>query len=296
MCTCGPGPFAFPRLSSALTLARASPMTTYSFHKVTCSVCGATSEQKFITSTNSVGAPDLDLRPAEMERSTMYCWLQECLNCGFVSDDLRKSEKGAKEVLSTPRYRDILLGSQSHAFLRRCLKRSLLDECLPNMSAAAERALWAAWAADDADDPMAASLRSKAADLFLTASSTLPANSIEPITMRARAVDILRRAGRCDEAVELADQIFSKADMDPMILNGRRIRASVGPVWRAVHAHDPGCDFGITAVRRVRLTIFTRVFEIKPDFSARAELAKWKAPRHDFDHLMEGLRKAGLEE
>jgi len=39
-----------------------------------------------------------------------------------------------------------------------------------------------------------------------------------------------------------------------------------------------------------------RMFEIKPDFSARAELAKWNAAPHDFQHLMEGLRKAGLDE
>ena len=39
-----------------------------------------------------------------------------------------------------------------------------------------------------------------------------------------------------------------------------------------------------------------RIFEIKPDFSARAELAKWNASPDDFDHLMDGLCKAGLDE
>ena len=128
-------------------------MTTYNSEQVTCSICGATGEQKVLASTNSLGPPDLDLRPPEMERSTMSCWLQECSSCGFVSSDLSEPEKGAKELLSTPQYRALLEGSASDAFIRRCLMRALLDESLTNTAVAAERSLWAAWAADDAGDP-----------------------------------------------------------------------------------------------------------------------------------------------
>jgi TolB-like protein/tetratricopeptide (TPR) repeat protein len=39
-----------------------------------------------------------------------------------------------------------------------------------------------------------------------------------------------------------------------------------------------------------------RIFELKPDFSARAELQKWNAAPADLEHLLEGLRKAGLDE
>lgn len=39
-----------------------------------------------------------------------------------------------------------------------------------------------------------------------------------------------------------------------------------------------------------------RLFAIKPDFSAVAELKKWNAEPKDFEHLMDGLRKAGLKE
>jgi len=38
------------------------------------------------------------------------------------------------------------------------------------------------------------------------------------------------------------------------------------------------------------------IFKLKPDFSAPAELRKWNAAPHDFAHILEGLRKAGLEE
>ncbi len=39
-----------------------------------------------------------------------------------------------------------------------------------------------------------------------------------------------------------------------------------------------------------------RIYELKPDFSAIYEFTKWNTEYWDFVHLMEGLRKAGLEE
>jgi TolB-like protein len=37
----------------------------------------------------------------------------------------------------------------------------------------------------------------------------------------------------------------------------------------------------------------TRILELKPDFSATAELRKWNAAPDDFEHIIAGLRKAG---
>ncbi|MCW5746547.1 MAG: winged helix-turn-helix domain-containing protein [Alphaproteobacteria bacterium] len=39
-----------------------------------------------------------------------------------------------------------------------------------------------------------------------------------------------------------------------------------------------------------------RIYDFKPDFSARAELRKWNAAAHDMEHILQGLRKAGLRE
>jgi hypothetical protein len=37
----------------------------------------------------------------------------------------------------------------------------------------------------------------------------------------------------------------------------------------------------------------SRIFEIKPNFSAHLELRKWNASPDDLDHLLQGLCKAG---
>jgi TolB-like protein len=39
-----------------------------------------------------------------------------------------------------------------------------------------------------------------------------------------------------------------------------------------------------------------RIFEVKPNFSARVELRKWNASPADFEHILDGLRSAGLRE
>ena len=39
-----------------------------------------------------------------------------------------------------------------------------------------------------------------------------------------------------------------------------------------------------------------KVFDVKPNFSARVELRKWNAAAADLEHILEGLRKAGLRE
>ncbi len=39
-----------------------------------------------------------------------------------------------------------------------------------------------------------------------------------------------------------------------------------------------------------------RIYDLKPGFDARAELQKWNAAPDDLEHLLEGLRKAGLRD
>ena len=72
-------------------------MTTIVPQEVKCSMCGSISKQQLIASTNTIiWAPDLDLRPAEMARSTMVYWIQECPDCGYVSVDISRKMRIAK--------------------------------------------------------------------------------------------------------------------------------------------------------------------------------------------------------
>ena len=50
-------------------------MTTLDERTSTCAICGGRSKQTVVASTNARGSPDLDLRPPEMQRSTMPYWV-----------------------------------------------------------------------------------------------------------------------------------------------------------------------------------------------------------------------------
>jgi ribosomal protein L32 len=204
-------------------------MTTYGTDHVTCSVCGTASEQKIVTSTNTFfGSPDLDLRPPEMQRSTMPAWLQECPNCGFISADLSQTERRAREIVASEGFAACERGVRAGTFAGRCLKRLFLDEQLGLTEKAAKHALWAAWAADDQQQlAVAAAYRSKASDLFLATATAKVCEPSEALVMKTRTVDVLRRAGRWEDAVKLADELLGTENLDERIRSvlafGRRL-------------------------------------------------------------------------
>jgi len=84
-------------------------MTTFDELPVTCAVCGTTSVHPILMSTNSFGSPDLDLRPAEMQRSTVWMWVQRCPQCGYCADSLDKAGDGADAVTASASYREQLV-------------------------------------------------------------------------------------------------------------------------------------------------------------------------------------------
>ena len=67
--------------------------------KITCPICENDFEIYLLASTNQMGAPDLDLRPPEMARSTMNTWTYECPHCSYVSADFDQTPEIKKEFL-----------------------------------------------------------------------------------------------------------------------------------------------------------------------------------------------------
>jgi hypothetical protein len=201
-------------------------MTTRLRITATCSQCGEDSEHIMIGSTSYFGRPDLDLRPPRLARSTIDCWVQECPHCRFVSPDIEEAEPGATEVMageawarilqdspplpSRPRGRVLSRDGLMNAFQRRVL----LDQHAGHHKTAAQRALHAAWAADDIEaQNLARDRRREAAALFesiLAADTGFTAEERPNIALVL--CDVLRRAGdwtaagvRCDELSSYGD-------------------------------------------------------------------------------------------
>jgi hypothetical protein len=123
--------------------------TTLGEEEKACAVCGKTSTQTVVNSTNRFGYPDLDLRPPEMMRSTMPYWVQTCPHCGYCSADIAVLVGEAKEVVLSLVYQNQLANSQFVELANKFLCEAMIYGNAERFPDAAWAYLHAAWACDD---------------------------------------------------------------------------------------------------------------------------------------------------
>lgn len=184
--------------------------------EVKCAVCGTSTTQHGLVSTNEFGSRDLDLRPAQMMRSTMHNWVQQCPNCGLCATSVDKVPAGTAELVRSTRYQALLRdATRMPQLARRFRAQSLMEEQVGDLVSAAHAALCAAWACDDARETDAAiDCRNRAIGLFLRA-----ADSDQPSTDGSErdgrnlvVIDLLRRTSRFDEARARCQLVLEAAD------------------------------------------------------------------------------------
>jgi len=184
-------------------------MTTFNIATKSCSVCGATSEQHELTSSSAFGWSDLDLRPPEPERSSLFLWVQQCPACGYCAADIEHGDEGLRWIIDSDEYRTQLGDTSSPALANTFLCQAILLEETGNEQAAAWSAINAAWACDDEGATEAAvRARLRAVELFrlelAEGGEFGESDELGDIFASEHALlaELLRRAGRFDEAIE----------------------------------------------------------------------------------------------
>ena len=178
-------------------------MTTIRQELVTCAVCGELTRILVMDSTSIFGSPDLDLRPAEIARSSIFAWIQQCSSCGYCAPTVDEATPSAREVVDSDAYRAQLADEGLPELARSFLCSSMIFEEHGDEAAAAQNAIEAAWVCDDEDLPEAATrCRLRAIELLRADQST----EYELI------VDLLRRAGRFEDAIAQADAALADAE------------------------------------------------------------------------------------
>lgn len=121
-----------------------------------CAICGEHSIQIEVMSTNTMGSPDLDLRPAEMQRSTIVYWVEECPHCGYCSKDISEYVDGAEEVMDREEYRRRLEDQNFPHLANQFLCMMQINEAAGETRLAVYNSICAAWACDDEENSPAA--------------------------------------------------------------------------------------------------------------------------------------------
>lgn len=180
-------------------------MTTLDIEKAQCAVCGTETEFVGIGSTNSFGSPDLDMRPPEMQRSTIFAWVQRCPECGYCAQDMSKATANAAMLVRGTEYSQLLADVAYPELANSFLCKALIEESSEDYATAAWSLIHAAWVCDDQDKVvLAATCRSRAADMIDKAIANKQTLSEQRGAETAIQVDLLRRAGRLSDARQLA--------------------------------------------------------------------------------------------
>ena len=191
-------------------------MTTMMLVPYRCAVCGATEKFPLMLSTSTFGSPDLDLRPAPLSRSTMPMWVQECPECGYVSESISDCAAVTREWLSSERYHTCGGFGFTSDLAARFYRQYLIAAKGRNVRMAMFAALHAAWSCDDTcDEANAKSCREIAIPPAAELIGTDPDDRDELMVMRA---DMMRRAGQYGELIEQYSSVrFGNENLNRLI-------------------------------------------------------------------------------
>ena len=180
-----------------------------------CAICGVINEYRGLASTNSFErcGPDLDLRPPEMLRSTMPVWIQECPECGYISEDISDPSDVTKEWLKSEKYHTcdgiVFVSDLAKQFYKYYLI-NLEDK---NPEDAFFAILHAAWACDDNDDDVNAK---HCRELAIPLATKLIEEEYEnQENIKLMRVDLMRRVGQFNELLEE----YSSVQFDEELMN-----------------------------------------------------------------------------
>lgn len=184
-------------------------MTIINQFEKRCSVCGKTSMQPVLSSTNSGGYPDLDLRPAPMKRDTMNTWLMECPHCGYVAIRLENELEVSANLLKSDEY----MTCDGHDFKsdlsKRFYRHYLISKAKKDYRSMFFSLLHCAWTCDDADDRLAVEIRKKAADSI----DLFEADGDEKDNLKIMKADLLRRSLQFDRVADEFNDFKSDDDL-----------------------------------------------------------------------------------
>lgn len=193
-------------------------MTTMYTQEKVCAVCERTNEVIVVGSSNEFGSKDLDLRPAEMLRSTYAQWTERCSHCVYCASDISEPDEFAASVVQSDEYQQQLYDKNFPHLANVFLCEAMILKAGGHESAAGFAYLHAAWACDDAgNDFSARSCRLHAIAEFESHRASGSSILKEPSADFILLADLQRRAGAFDFAVASCKEGLTKATEENLL-------------------------------------------------------------------------------
>jgi hypothetical protein len=194
-------------------------MTTVFISDKDCFVCGATSKYPVSNyAVGNVGPRDLDGRPAQILRSSVYLWIQRCPSCGYCAPEIAKGDEIDSAVLQSEAYRTQLYNAEFTETANAFLCHSLIMRHRGLPADAAWAAVFAAWICDDNNYPESALFcRRTALTLFLAARDLSIDFADSKEQEAVYLIDLYRRCGNFAASLALCDEEIGKQHSDAIL-------------------------------------------------------------------------------
>ena len=168
-----------------------------------CAACGEVSRQGEPLDPPDDAPPDLDLRPGGRARRSLASWLQQCPACGYAATRVDAGHvHDIEPIVRGAEYQSLRTSPALPPAARPFACYALILELLGHLGDSGLVSLQAAWASDDAGDAAAAlTCRTRALDLWKHGKHAGQAFADDHAQEFCLVADILRRAGRMDEAL-----------------------------------------------------------------------------------------------
>lgn len=163
-----------------------------------CAICGAPNIYDFVISSHDIDGPDLDTRPGNDYRNTMWTWLQECTCCKYVAPDISRAPSIPLDYIESTQYITCEgINFQSSTSIR-AYRYYLIKSLNKDLQGAFLSTLWATWACDDVKDTESAEICRKKA--ISVADEIIKREGKKCGTIYLVRLDLMRRAGMFTQA------------------------------------------------------------------------------------------------
>ncbi len=181
-------------------------MTTVGFNQQVCKVCGTKSAQVEMGMRSLWKPYELDGRPSDSYRSSLYMMMQRCISCGYCSQDISRAVESAAVSIASERYKKQLADRSWPDTATAFMCASFIAEDAGDFSAAGTWAKLATWICEDdrthGDHALIA--RHRAIAMYLSAREKHQHFAKGEVAELLLLIDMMRRCGNFDELAKLA--------------------------------------------------------------------------------------------
>jgi hypothetical protein len=142
-----------------------------------------------------------------MTRSTIEHWVQTCPNCGYCAPDIAEAFENVKSILKSDDYTKQRQDAEFPELANAFLCYSIILESKDEFAKAGWANIHAAWVCDDNELKSSADkCRNRAIALIQNADKNQQSFAEQKGLDRVILVDLLRRTGQFDEALEICNK------------------------------------------------------------------------------------------